>query len=107
MIASIAGRFMKAAAAKKSRKLAKEAVENENIETSPWTAVVVRSRFYCRTARRRDEDNYQGMLKATYDGIVDAGLVIDDDSEHMRKEPPEFKVDKINPRVEILIERKV
>jgi crossover junction endodeoxyribonuclease RusA len=96
---------MKAAATKKLRRLAKEAVEAEDIQTAPWSFVVVYPTFYHATKRRRDEDNHQGMLKAAYDGIVDAGLVDDDDSKHMSKQPPVFVIDKNTPRVELSIAR--
>ncbi len=96
---------MKAAAAKKLRQQARQAVENEQIVSAPWKAAAVKSKYYHTTNRRRDEDNHQSMLKAAYDGIVDAGLVSDDDSKHMRKEPPEFLVDKKHPRVELFIMR--
>jgi Holliday junction resolvase RusA-like endonuclease len=94
---------MKVAATKKYRRLAKEAVEAEDIQTAPWDYVTTQPIFYHKISRRRDEDNYQSMLKAAYDGIVDAGLVSDDDHLHMRKHHPKFLVDKVNPRVEIRI----
>jgi len=105
MIASVGGRFMKAAAAKKCRKIASEAINAEEITTLPWKFVQVTPTFYCKDKRRRDEDNFQSMLKATYDGLVDSGLCDDDDSLHMHKCPPRFMVDKEHPRVELLIER--
>jgi len=105
MIASPGGRFMKAAAAKKCRRLAKEAVEAEQLEDIPWEFAEVKPTYYHKDKRRRDEDNFQGMLKATYDGLVDAGLVSDDDSLHMHKHVPRFELDKANPRVELLVER--
>ena len=105
MIASVGGRFMKAAAAKKCRRLAREAIEVEDIQTAPWKFAEVSAYYFHKDKRRRDEDNFQSMLKATYDGVVDSGLVVDDDSLHMRKHPPTFLVDKLNPRVEIVIER--
>jgi len=105
MVGSIGGRFMKAAATKKLRRLTKEAVESEDIQTAPWGFVTVYPTFYHATKRRRDEDNHQGMLKAAYDGIVDAGLIADDDSKHMSKQPPTFLTDKVNPRVDLLLVR--
>jgi len=107
MTGSIGGRMMKAQAAKKCRRLAKEAVEAEDICTRPWKFVDVSPYYFHKDKRRRDEDNFQAMLKGTYDGIVDAGLVLDDDSLHMHKHTPTFLVDKENPRVEIVIERVV
>ena len=104
-IGSIGGRFAKAAAIKKYRRLAEEAVEAENIETSPWRAVTVQATFFFKDHRRRDPDNAAGSLKAAYDGIVDAGLVADDDYEHMTRMPPVFSHDRYYPRVELVITR--
>ncbi len=102
---SIGGRFKKAAATKRYRRLAKEATEEEQIESSPWGKAIVTPVYFHARGGRRDDDNFVGSLKAAYDGIVDAGLLLDDDSEHMTKMPPEFRVDKENPRVEITVTR--
>lgn len=75
------------------------------LEDIPWERVDVSVVFYHKTKRRRDEDNAIGSLKAAYDGIVDAGLVGDDDWKHMSRKIPEFRVDKTFPRVELLLER--
>lgn len=104
-IGSIGGRFMKAAATKKYRKLAKEAVEAEQIESMPWNHVIVTAAFFHKVNRRRDPDNATGSLKATYDGIVDSGLVPDDDSKHMRRGEPTFEIDIKSPRIELTITR--
>ena len=103
--ATIRGRFTKAAATKKYRRLTNEAVQEECIESSQWAKVVVEAEFYFKRRGRHDDENAMVSIKAAYDGIVDAGLVADDDSEHMRKMPPEFKVDKENPRVVLTITR--
>lgn len=105
-IGTIGGRFMKAAAIKRYRQLAKEAIEAECIETRPWREVSVQAMFFFGTNRRRDQDNAMGSLKAAYDGIVDAGLVIDDDYEHMKRKPPIFQIDHNFPRVELTITRR-
>lgn len=104
-VGTIGGRFVKAAAIKRYRRLAKEAIEAECIETKPWKKVTIRAVFYFSHARRRDPDNAMGSLKAAYDGIVDAGLVIDDDYEHMERMPPIFRGDHNYPRVELTITR--
>ena len=104
-VGTIGGRFMKAAATKRYRRLAKEAVEAECIETTPWGKVTVKAVFYFSHARRRDPDNAMGSLKAAYDGIVDTGLVADDDYEHMERMPPIFRGDCNYPRVELTITR--
>ena len=81
----------------------REAVEAECIETLPWLNVTIGATFFYPNKRRRDQDNAMGSLKAAYDGIVDAGLVIDDDYEHMNRLSPTFALDLIYPRVMLTI----
>lgn len=102
-IGSISGRFMKAAATKKLRQITKEAIQEEGIETGPWSKVSVNAVFYHKTKRKRDSDNAMGSLKAAYDGIVDSGLAIDDDREHMVRMEPVFLIDEKHPRVELTV----
>jgi len=102
---SIGSRIKKAAAAKKYRRLAKEAAEGERIETGPWMLASATAVFHHSTKRRRDDVNSLAMLKPAYDGIVDSGVLFDDDSEHLKTLTPEFKTDKEFPRVEITLER--
>lgn len=104
-IASFGGRMMKAAATKRYRKLACEAVKETEIETVPWEYAVVEATFFFRDKRRRDQDNATASLKAAYDGIVDSGLVPDDDPRHMKRLYADFEIDKKNPRVELTITR--
>ena len=104
-IATYGGRMKKAAATKRYRWLTRRAVQDEQIETGPWEKVGVTAEFFFRDGRRRDQDNAMASLKAAYDGIVDSELVPDDDFKHMRREAPNFSVDKINPRVELTITR--
>jgi len=95
--------FAKRAAARKARRLACEAVERCEIDGLPWTACKVEVYLYHKTNRRRDADNAVAMLKSTYDGIVDAGVVTDDTPEKMRREWPKFCHDKQQPRMEVVI----
>lgn len=104
-IGSRGGRFAKAAATKKYRSIAMEAVQQAGVETGPWELARCSVTFYWPDARRRDEDNAIASLKAAYDGIVDSGLLVDDDSKHLRREMPEFKIDRAAPRVEMTVER--
>lgn len=104
-VGSIGGRMAKAAVARKYRRLAKEAVLEEEIETMPWNKVSVHTTFYHKVNRRRDTDNAIGSLKSAYDGIVDSGLVPDDDHKHMERTMPEFLIDKASPRLEMTIKR--
>ncbi len=104
-IGSFGGRMMKAAASKRYRRLACEAVEAEDVETAPWGLCGVKAAFYHKTGRTRDQDNAMGALKAAYDGVVDAGLVKNDDYAHMKRESPVFAIDKEYPRVILTITR--
>lgn len=98
------GRFARAAAAKKQRRLAREAIEAQRIESGPWEHATVKATFVHATKRRRDDVNHLAMLKAAYDGIVDAGLLVDDDSSHLTTLPCSFALGR-EPRVELLITR--
>lgn len=100
------GRFRKAAALKKQRRLARESAEEERITTAPWVMVEVKAHFFYPTNRIHDEVNAQSTLKGAYDGIVDSGLVPNDDHVHWRNLTPEFSVDSKNPRVEITVIRR-
>lgn len=104
-VATPGGRFAKAAATKKYRRLVKEAVEAEGIETAPWKKIEVSAEFFFKDRRRRDTDNAIATLKAMYDGIVDAGLVVDDTPEHMRRWEPDFVIDRDCPRLLVTITR--
>jgi len=99
------GMIGKAVAAKKQRLKAIEAVETLQLDTIPWDAVSVKYIFYHPVKRRRDDDNYIAAMKSARDGIVQAGLVADDNSEMWLTEGAEFR--KGEPkRVEIVMTRK-
>lgn len=104
-IGSFGGRMMKANVIKKYRILAREAIEAEEVATAPWERAEMQATFYFACKRRRDEDNAEGSLKAARDGIVDAGLLADDDSKHLTRQAPIFDIDKIHPRVMLEITR--
>lgn len=103
--ASRGGRIKKASAAKRYRRLSREATEEARVDTGPWGLASVAVIFYHKEKRRRDQDNYMAMLKPAYDGLVDAGLLVDDDYEHLRREAPEFGIDREAPRVELTVTR--
>jgi Holliday junction resolvase RusA-like endonuclease len=99
------GRMAKAAATKKQRVIVFNAVFDEQVDTLPWGRCLVHAEFFHKTKRRRDIDNAIGCLKATYDGLVDAGVVEDDTPEFMVRDMPGMNIDKEDPRVEITITR--
>lgn len=68
-----------------------------------WQAAECHVRWYARDSRRRDRDNCQASLKATFDGLVDAGLLADD--QNLIHMPLRILVDSKNPRVELIIEQ--
>ena len=102
---SIGGRMARAGAAKKYKSLARERIRDAEISTGPWGLASARVLFYHAQKRRRDPDNYMGMLKSAYDAFTAEGILVDDDSEHLRREEPQFFVDRGSPRVEITVTR--
>ncbi len=54
----------------------------------PWARIHVALHYIPRDRRVRDTENPVSTLKALCDGIVDAGIVIDDDPAHMVKDMP-------------------
>ncbi len=102
---SIGGRMAKAAVEKKYRRQSREAAEAEKITTGPWLKATIQATFYHKQARRRDDVNHLAMLKPAYDGLVDAGLLFDDDSEHLTTLPATFRIDKKCSRVELSVRR--
>jgi crossover junction endodeoxyribonuclease RusA len=64
-----------------------------------WVEATAEVHWYARQDRKRDTDNCLASLKAYFDGIVDAGLLRDDNAiTHL---PLVLLVDPKNPRVEI------
>lgn len=99
------GRMRKAQAEKGYRKKAREATMQSGIETGPWGLATTQTIFFHAVKRRRDDVNHLQMLKPAYDGLVDAGLLVDDDSDHLRTLTPLFEIDRECPRVELTITR--
>jgi len=67
-----------------------------------WERAEVRATFYFPDRRRRDRDNMLASLKSAFDGIADAGIVVNDSG--LIPAPPEVRVDKTGiPRVIITI----
>lgn len=102
---TLGGRMARAAAAKKYKLQARHAVLQERIETGPWQRATIRATFYHKQKRRRDDVNHLAMLKPAYDGLVIAGLLADDDAEHLTTLPAAFQVDRRHSRVELLVQR--
>ena len=99
------GAARKAMIAAQYRKKAKAIAESLGIESGPWQRVEVAYRYFHKVRRDRDDDNYISALKPARDGIVQAGIVVDDSSEHWRITGCEFGIDRKYPRVEIELTR--
>jgi Holliday junction resolvase RusA-like endonuclease len=102
---SFGGRMRKARLTKRYLELARRAAEESGIESGPWPLTKVQTTYYHRQDRRRDSDNYMAMLKAAFDGVRDAGIIEDDDHRHLRREEPQFRIDKRSARVELTFTR--
>ncbi len=69
--------------------------------TGQVTAKVV---FVVPDRRRRDLDNALASMKAAFDAMVAAGLLVDDDSKHLKLAAPEMRVVKGQKYVEITLD---
>ena len=103
--ASRGGRMKRMREAKRYRLRARDAISAAQVESAPWQLASIRAAFYHKTTRRRDDVNHLAMLKSAYDGIVEAGLLVDDDSQHLKTQTPTFAVDRECPRVELTLEK--
>jgi Holliday junction resolvase RusA-like endonuclease len=66
-----------------------------------WRTANAQVTFYAPDRRRRDGDGILASLKATFDGIADAGVIVDDSG--FIHHPVLMEHDPANPRVEIRI----
>ena len=67
----------------------------------PWHEIELQAVYYHHVNRRRDPDNLIALLKYPIDGLVMAGLLVDDDRITLK--PVIKKIDKENPRLELII----
>lgn len=63
--------------------------------------VTIAYQFFVKDNRRRDLDN---MIASVNDVLVKAGLLIDDDWQHLAIGGADAEIDKKSPRVELWIE---
>jgi len=101
------GRIQKARETKKLRAASCKAARDAQIDTAPWECALAQAVFFHKVNRRRDPDNAMGSLKAAYDGLVDAHLIVDDDWRHLKRDEPTFEIDRDWPRVELTITRQI
>jgi hypothetical protein len=74
-------------------------VANLNLDKAKMTLT-----FYFADHRRRDFDNLCLTLKLLNDGFVESKFLTDDNGENLMVAFKPFEYDKLNPRVEIMVE---
>lgn len=74
-----------------------------HFEVLGWARATVAIRYWFGDRRRRDADNLLAQLKAAFDGIADAGLIVNDSG--LTYLPVEVGVDRGRERVEITVEK--
>lgn len=81
-------------------------LKTKQLTDARWQAAAVLYRFYFPDLRRRDAANAIQATKPAIDGVVDAGLIPDDDWKHLEIAGVECFLDRKNPRVELCFRRK-
>ncbi|KKK62984.1 hypothetical protein LCGC14_2998840, partial [marine sediment metagenome] len=61
-----------------------QSLDAEHVTVCLSSPVLATTTFYVTDRRRRDMNNLDASLKALWDGIVDAGILADDSSEHLQ-----------------------
>jgi hypothetical protein len=69
-----------------------------------WSRARLTIKFFWPDYRRRDPYNAAAALKGAIDGVVDAGLIVDDNWTVLEAGPMECSVDNDDPRVEFHFE---
>ena len=70
-----------------------------------WPAASIEYRFYFADRRRRDSANAVHSMKAAVDGVVDSGLIPDDDWTHLTLAGVHCAVDREHPRTELVFRK--
>lgn len=84
---------------------AADAMRAAGVTDGPWEKATLLAAFYWPNLQRRDEDGAAASLKSYRDGLVDAALLRDDSTAHLKNLPPRFDIDRKDPRVELIVER--
>lgn len=97
------GHWAKKAKATKATRSAAFWAAKEVLEGPPpgWMKAACRVHAFFPDARRRDSDNLLATCKAVFDGIADAGIIVNDSA--LWNDRPVFNIDRKNPRLEITI----
>ena len=85
-------------------------MKRENTESVAWIAKKVPKKkrvfldiTWVAKNKRRDPDNIAAAVKFVWDGLVEAGVIPNDGWSENGGWTNHFKVDKKNPRIEIII----
>lgn len=68
----------------------------------PFRKIDIEVKWYCKN-KKKDKDNICVGLKFVLDGLVNAGVIENDGWRQVNDLTHRFRVDKENPRVEVLI----
>ena len=100
------GDCKKVATSKKNMSVRKARASKSQPPTFPLSPPVTATvTVFYKVLRKRDGDNLQAMLKAMWDGLQDAGVLVGDDTEVLTVKPPIVVVDKnAEARVEVVLE---
>lgn len=85
--------------------------ENTNAVTwpckklEPIKSAYLEITWYCKN-KMRDPDNIAAAVKFIWDGLVEAGVLKNDGWKENKGWSNDFKVDKKNPRIEIIIKER-
>ncbi len=71
----------------------------------PWERALVTLRYFFPCYRRRDPDNAVAGAKAVLDGLVHAGLLVDDTFDNVALAVEKGGVDAGRPRLEVHVRR--
>ncbi len=96
--------YLKSTATKAHRELAC-LISRAHMPSEPWTRCRLNLRYYKPSDRVLDHLNMAGRVKAIIDGVVDAGLIPDDNDQYLEAGPQLSDIDKDNPRIELVFER--
>jgi hypothetical protein len=99
------GRMAHARLVRRYRAMARAAAQEQQLSSVPWRRAEATARFWWPDKRRRDIRNAEACLKSAYDGLVDAGWIVDDRAEVLTHGPTEFLLDPACPRVELTLRR--
>lgn len=100
------GHWRTKAAAVKQLKIVAQ-VTARPLVSETWDRAKVHYHFFVPDNLRRDEGNMIHSQKPAIDGIVKAGLIVDDSWQYLSTGSVTVEIDRDNPRVVLIFERVV